>query len=584
MLSKEDGSKDSKDAKNEIRVLLLDNQTSSIISMYTTQSELLRNEIYLMDKIDNFQRDKLRNLKCICFLKPDDHTVANLSKELTAPNYLSYEVYFNNIISNPRLERLAESDDMEMVTKVVEIFQDYYIINKQLFTSVNIDNPLSDVAIDSWQLPAFNESVESLMSLLLSVKFKPVIKYESNSKMCTKLANSINYEINSNSNLFNNLPAKDTPPLLLILDRKNDPITPLLSPWTYQSMIHELIGIRNNTVDLSSLPNVTEELKTIVINELQDQFYKDAMYSNFGELSESLRKFIEVYKSKTKTNSNIDSIKDMKFFLENYPEFKKTSLNLSKHMLLSTEIDRKINELRLWEIGELEQTMASNDDHHSDLAELENLLFDKKTTTAGAPLPPLKDNLKLKLLCIYALRYENHSNNQTTRLIKTLRQSGFPVEELQFVQVLLNYAGTRKRFSNEDDSIFDKIQNSGLVNGLNLKGNTDSGNVYMQHVPRLHAVLTKLFRNKLSLKNYPILKPTGLESYTSSDKIPPQEIVVYFVGGVTYEEARLIAELNRNNASLKIVLGSTNIVNSSKFISNLKRSGSNWTGSRASTT
>ncbi|KAH3680033.1 hypothetical protein WICPIJ_008433, partial [Wickerhamomyces pijperi] len=48
---------------------------------------------------------------------------------------------------------------------------------------------------------------------------------------------------------------------------------------------------------------------------------------------------------KTKTSSNISSIKDMKFFLENYPEFKKTSINLSKHMLLSTEIDKKINQL-----------------------------------------------------------------------------------------------------------------------------------------------------------------------------------------------------------------------------------------------
>jgi hypothetical protein len=51
------------------------------------------------------------------------------------------------------------------------------------------------------------------------------------------------------------------PPLLLILDRRNDPVTPLLSQWTYQAMVHELIGIQNGRVDLSQVPNNRPELK-----------------------------------------------------------------------------------------------------------------------------------------------------------------------------------------------------------------------------------------------------------------------------------------------------------------------------------
>ena len=33
---------------------------------------------------------------------------------------------------------------------------------------------------------------------------------------------------------------------VLILDRRDDPVTPLLNCWTYQAMIHELLGIKNN--------------------------------------------------------------------------------------------------------------------------------------------------------------------------------------------------------------------------------------------------------------------------------------------------------------------------------------------------
>lgn len=50
-------------------------------------------------------------------------------------------------------------------------------------------------------------------------------------------------------------------PLLLILDRRNDPVTPLLSQWTYQAMVHELLGITNGRVSMEDVPDIREELR-----------------------------------------------------------------------------------------------------------------------------------------------------------------------------------------------------------------------------------------------------------------------------------------------------------------------------------
>lgn len=44
----------------------------------------------------------------------------------------------------------------------------------------------------------------------------------------------------------------DTSPVLLILDRRDDPVTPLLTQWTYQAMIHELLTIHNGRVSLKA--------------------------------------------------------------------------------------------------------------------------------------------------------------------------------------------------------------------------------------------------------------------------------------------------------------------------------------------
>jgi hypothetical protein len=45
------------------------------------------------------------------------------------------------------------------------------------------------------------------------------------------------------------------------LYRRNDPVTPLLSQWTYQAMVHGMIGIQNGRVDLSNVPDIKKELK-----------------------------------------------------------------------------------------------------------------------------------------------------------------------------------------------------------------------------------------------------------------------------------------------------------------------------------
>jgi hypothetical protein len=58
--------------------------------------------------------------------------------------------------------------------------------------------------------------------------------------------------------------------LLLILDRRNDPVTPLLSQWTYQAMVHELLGISNGRVDLSKVPDIRPELSVSFIFLLRD--------------------------------------------------------------------------------------------------------------------------------------------------------------------------------------------------------------------------------------------------------------------------------------------------------------------------
>ena len=48
-----------------------------------------------------------------------------------------------------------------------------------------------------------------------------------------------------------------------MLDRREDPLSPLLTKWTYQAMIHETLpgGIKNNVVDMKQVKGVSKDME-----------------------------------------------------------------------------------------------------------------------------------------------------------------------------------------------------------------------------------------------------------------------------------------------------------------------------------
>ena len=62
-------------------------------------------------------------------------------------------------------------------------------------------------------------------------------------------------------------------------------MTPILNQWTYQAMIHEVLGIKNNRVDLKHVEKLEEDMKEVVLSPDEDSFYRKLMYKNFGEVA-----------------------------------------------------------------------------------------------------------------------------------------------------------------------------------------------------------------------------------------------------------------------------------------------------------
>lgn len=70
--------------------------------------------------------------------------------------------------------------------------------------------------------------LQGLAGVLLALKKNPAIRYENASASAKKLAESVKQLLNKESNLFD-FRRSEFPPVLLILDRRNDAVTPLLN-------------------------------------------------------------------------------------------------------------------------------------------------------------------------------------------------------------------------------------------------------------------------------------------------------------------------------------------------------------------
>lgn len=531
----------------------------------------------------------MKHIHCIVFVRPSPESIDALIDELRAPKYASYQLFFTNVVKKSSLERLAESDDHEIVTKVQEIFVDFYIINSDLF-SINLSPPapwgLHGRSPETWESPLLLRSTDGVFASLLALKKQsiPLIRYDRNSSLAKKLATEVLYKMKQESQLFSASKSskEDTPPVLLIIDRKNDPVTPLLTPWTYQAMVHELIGIVNNRVDLSNVPDVQPDQREVVLSADQDPFFKKSMYLNFGDLGASIKDYVRQYQAKTKMNQNIESIDDMKRFVQDYPEFRRLSGNVSKHVSLVSELSRLIALNHLLEVSQLEQSLSCNDSHNSDLRSIQSFI----------QMEDLDTEVKIRLVALYALRYQTHSASQLPLLIDLVATTAKTDEEKirvkSVIPAMINkYCGSTHRqepLYAAEAGFFARAQTS-------LKGLKGVDNVYTQHTPLLEKTLSSLIKGRLKRTTHPYMDPgdgslppwaSNTHSNANTDAAldeRPQDIIVFIVGGATYEEARLVAEINASTPGVRVVLGSTSMLSSKSFLDSIQNSSDYWTDS-----
>ncbi|XP_003382629.1 PREDICTED: vacuolar protein sorting-associated protein 45-like [Amphimedon queenslandica] len=529
------------EAGTGMKVLIMDKETISIVSMVYSQSDILQKEVYNFELLSNTGREAMKHLSAICIIRPTIENIDLLCTELKTPKYGSYFIYFTNRIDRGSIEKLALCDDQESVREVKEYYADYLAVGQHLF-SFNIDH-LTTSGLE------YKRVCDGIVAALLSLKKKPYIRYTHSSRVSQRLADDLYRSINHRQEreLFDF--RSDVPPLLLILDRKDDPVTPLLNQWSYQAMVHEVFGIQNHRVDLSRAPGITKELQEIVLSPESDEFFRENMYLNFGDIGANIKTMVDSFQEKQKSHAKIESIADMKAFVENYPQFRKLSGTVAKHVAVVSELSRIVAEHHLMAVSETEQDIVTQSEKSNHYKNVESLIKNSAVRSVDC----------LRLVLLIVLRYEGQlKRSEIDHLVKLLRMREIPDQKLDLVDAIMESYREEKRTSKLFES------SNPLTMKKFLRGLKGVENVYTRHKPYLVDVLENLMKGKLRESQYPFMgDPLG-------DK--PQDVIVFIVGGATYAEAFAVAQMNSSNQGMRIVLGSNTILNSESFMTEILKS------------
>uniref|UniRef100_K3WVQ4 Vacuolar protein sorting-associated protein 45 n=1 Tax=Globisporangium ultimum (strain ATCC 200006 / CBS 805.95 / DAOM BR144) TaxID=431595 RepID=K3WVQ4_GLOUD len=549
-----------------MKALLLDADTTTVISMVMSQSQILQREVFLVEPLDA-AHEPMPHLKAAVFVRPTAANVELLKKELKTPKYGQYHIFFSNILPVELLERIAEADEREVVHQIQEYYADFLAVNDTLFhfnlkgatqlsvrTAANAPSPttagvvVSGGAVASKPAQLFTRTVEGLLSVLLSLKKRPTIRYQKGSEIAEKLAREVSARMQLEQDGLFDFRRPEIMPLLYVLDRRDDPVTPLLSQWSYQAMVHELLTLNENRVDLSNAPGVRKDMIELVLSATSDSFFEKHMNANFGDLGMAVKKLVDEYQAKTQTHENIQSIDDMQRFLDNYPAFRSQSVAVSKHVTLMGELARLVEVDCLMDVSQLEQELACGDDHNAHFRDLVAKL-------KNGQIKPLN---KLRLAILYALRYETNSSVQIKTVKDLLVSSGVPSDRIALVDYFVKYGGANVRTG-------DLYGDRGLKKFMRAMTQGVQGvpNVYAQHVPPLIKYLESILKGQLLDADFGIVNGNATPGIKKV-----RDVIVFICGGVTYEEAMKVAELNQRVAisGQRVVLGGTCIHNSTSFL------------------
>jgi hypothetical protein len=489
------------------KIAILDQSFIKVLNIITDES-FLKKYVEQTLLITNDKISITPNIYTIMyFTRPKPYNVKTICEQIKKSFGKEYHIYFipeityiceyilenycikNIKISNLNLDLIPLYDDV-LSFELNDIFKEFYLdyditCVKQIVNSIH--------------------NLEQINGTIKNIKGKGLIAERVINMFCKNR---------------NNVDNKDNKKIstLILIDRTTDLITPMLTPYTFEGLAHEIFGISSNSLDIA-------EIGKIKLEDPDFNKFQNISFDKVGSiLNAQVKEVKQIYDSRPNNNNlnelsqyvkNLKICENRKKILENYTTIAE---KINKIVANPTNVKR----MRL----ERETIFNKKDDK---LLNLVKIMIDEKKTIYDV----------LKLLCLYSMIY-----NITDK------------EMDYFYGTLIEVYGYNKMF------LLDNLKKVGLL----------SQSPQYKNIKQLH--LQDDSNEETELESFFIgyipITVRMVENWVKYDeKIPVENLtIIYFLGGVTYAEISAIRFLGKKLNKIFLIC-TTSIINGAELIQSL---------------
>lgn len=378
--------------------------------------------------------------------------------------------------------------------------------------------------------------------------------------------------------------AQSTIEHLLLLDRSVDLLSPVVTQLTYEGLIDEIFGIKDNTVhlparkfhDSEDSPTVMSlnEKEQIILNS-SEELFAEIRDKNFNGVGPVLSRKAKVISSQFDEKHGDKSVQEIKQFVAKLPHMLQTKQSLTRHTTIAEMIKEVTDTSDFLESLRIEQELLNCIDTDKPNAYIEDMIARKEPLLKVLRLLCIQSltnsGLKPKLLDYYKREIVQTYGYQHLPTILNLEKSGL----LKLQQSVRQYAVLRKalRLTVEDESEITPKDIS-YVHSIYAPLSVRLAEQLVQ--PHgwqgLNDVMGLLPGPTISSVPYNVLPSGRRNSITNEDSNsePSKLVMVFFIGGCTFAEISALRFLSQQeDLNVEFVVGTTKLINGNTFLTSL---------------
>ncbi|CAA7061670.1 unnamed protein product [Microthlaspi erraticum] len=585
---------DPSEEEDFFKVLICDDFCNNIIAPLMQAKDLLRHGVTLTMPIFNPNPKNQRGrvpAPAVYFVQPTETNIQRIISDVSTSLYDTFHLNFSSSIPRPLLEALASGtlNSIERVAKVYDQYLEFATLEDNLFSleQHSVYDQLNDPSATDREIEEVIEKVaDGLFCVLATLCVVPVIQCPRGGP-AEMVASSLDHKLrdhllSSKNNLFTQGGGVSSfqRPLLCILDRSFDLSVGIQHDFRYNSLVHDVLGLKLNGLKLPG-----GDKKTIV--DISDQFWSANGSLGFPEVAVEIANQLNKYKKEVeeinmrtgggRRSSNSEELdgnvntKHLMNAVKSLPVLQERKKVIDKHTNIATLLLGEIKERSLDVYTEKENDMIKMRGS-VDMSDLLSVLKGKGTKMD-----------KIRFALMYLISLETINQVDVEAVEAALREAEADTSAFRYVKKIKslnvslaassdNSAASRRNIVDWAEKLYGQSISAVTAGVKNLLTGDQE--------PAVVRTVEALMEGKQNAEtdSYLVMDPRASKSVSSGSLVkgPFREAIVFMVGGGNYIEYNSLQELSQRQETVKnVIYGATEMLTGAELVEQLAFLGQN---------